>query len=584
MTWSILRRYEPSEPSGAAYAGVKHLSLWLALGLLLVSLSWVVPGRFLPWPAFRQEVIAGVGFVLLAGAALEQSKHLVWPRLAFAAFAVATVPLIQCALDQIQFRGDAIVCALYLAGFALSLAVGASLAHGALRGQLLEGLMLCLIVVGVVSTGMAFNQWLGPSVLDGIVEGIAPRSRPYANMGQPNHLATQLILGIVAVVYCYEQRRIGNAPAALAVVWMGWGVVLTQSRMAWLALATLFIWWLLMRRRAALRTTPIAMAIGASAFVIGVWLLPALLSFWSGPADFEGGQVRLATGTRLGHWQTLWAALMRSPWFGYGWNQVANAQFEVAVDFPFIGEWTTQSHNLVLDLLIYNGLPLGLLICAALVAWFVSQIAACRNAQSWCLLMMLFALFVHALLEYPLHFSYYLLLTGLLMGFAGESSPALPPARRAPRITLAIPTLALALLAGAIGLEYLKAEEALRDLELTARRIGPAASELPRADWFFVDGWAAYHRAVTVGVEAGMPANEIENLRRVARRYPYPNVLERYALASALNGQFDVAKHVLLHSCKVHTLPICEGLQRRWKTSQSEHPALRGLAFPALTK
>jgi O-antigen ligase len=584
MTWSILHRYEPSEPSGAAYAGIKNLSLWLALGLLLISLSWVVPGRFLPWPAFRQEVIAGVGFVLLAGAALEQNKHLVWPRLAFAAFAVATVPLIQWALGQIQFRGDAIVCALYLAGFALSLCVGASLAHGALRGQLLEGLMLCLIVVGVVSTGMAFNQWLGPSVFEGVVEGIAPRGRPYANMGQPNHLATQLILGIVAVVYWYEQRRIGNAPAALAVVWMGWGVVLTQSRMAWVALATLFIWWLLMRRRAALRTTPIAMALGGAAFVIGVWLLPALLSVWSGPGDYDGTQVRLGAGTRLGHWQTLWAALMRSPWFGYGWNQVANAQFEVAVDFPFIGEWTTQSHNLVLDLLIYNGLPLGLLICAALVAWFVRQIAACRNAQSWCLLMMLFALFVHALLEFPLHFSYYLLLVGLLMGFVGESRPALPPARLAPRITLAIPTLALALLAGAIGLEYLKAEEALRDLELTARRIGPAASELPRADWFFVDGWAAYHRAVTVGVEAGMPANEIENLRRVARRYPYPDVLERNALASALNGQFDVAKHVLLHSCKVHTLPICEGMQRRWKTLQSEHPALRKLAFPALTK
>lgn len=584
MALSILRRHEPIEPSGAADAGIKNLSLWLALGLLLISLSWVLPGRFLPWPAFRQEVIAGVGFVLLAGATIEQGKHLVWPRLAFVAFAVATVPLMQWALGQILFRGDAIVCALYLAAFALSLVVGASLSSGALRGQLLDGLMLCLIVVGVVSTGMAFNQWLGPSVFEGIVEGIAPRSRPYANMGQPNHLATQLVLGLLAVLYCYEQRRIGSASAVLAMVWMGWGVVLTQSRMAWVVLATLLLWWLLMRRRTALRTAPIAMFIGAIAFVIGVWLLPVLLSLWSGPGDYDGAQVRLAVGTRPGHWQTLWAALMRSPWFGYGWNQVANAQFEVAVEFPFIGEWTTQSHNLVLDLLIYNGLPLGLLICAALAAWFASQIAACRNAEAWCLLMMLFALFIHALLEYPLHFSYYLLLTGLLMGFVGESNQAMPSVRRAPRITLAVPALALALLAGLIGLEYLKAEEGLRDLELTARRIGPAASELPSADWFFVDGWAAYHRAVTVRVEAGMPANEIENLRRVAKRYPYPNVLERYALASALNGQFDSARHALLHSCKVHTLPICEGMQRRWKTLQSEHPALRMLAFPALTE
>ena len=147
-----------------------------------------------------------------------------------------------------------------------------------------------------------------------------------------------------------------------------------------------------------------------------------------------------------------------------------------------------------------------------------------------------------------------------------------------------VQTCALPILAGAIGLEYLKAEEALRDLELTARRIGPAASELPRADWFFVDGWAAYHRAVTVRVEGGMPTDDVENLRKVARRYPYPNVLERYALASALNGRSDVAKHVLLHSCKVHSLPICDGMQRRWKALQFDYPALRALAFPVLTE
>lgn len=569
-----------------AVAARLDFSLYLALGLIGMSLAWLIPGRFLPWPAFRQEVIAAAGFALLATAALQKCKRVAWPRMSFLILGVAAVPIIQWGFGLILFRGDAIVCSLYLAAFALSVCVGATLAHSELRQQLLDGLTMSLVFVALLSAGMAFNQWLGPSVLDGIVEPMQPRGRPYANLGQANHLATQLVLGVAAAWYWYEKRRISAWCAALAISWMAWGVVLTEARTAWLAAAIVVLWWLLMRRRVSLRSSPVAITMGSVAFVIGVCIAPTLQGAWSGPPELDGAppQLRLAAGTRGGHWQTLWDALLRSPWFGYGWNQVSNAQFVAAGDHPAIREWATFSHNLMLDLLIYNGLPLGLLLCAALVGWFARRVVGCRSVESWWLLLTLFVLFLHALLEYPLYYSYYLLPSGLLMGIVRPSTVEPMRAVRAPRLTLALPALGLALLAGAIGLEYLKAEEALRDLELTARRIGPAASELPRADWFFVDGWAAYHRAVTVRVDAGMPANEIENLRKVARRYPYPNVLERYALAAALNGQSDAARHVLLHSCKVHTVPICEGMQRRWNTLQSEYPALQPLAFPALTK
>ena len=121
-----------------------------------------------------------------------------------------------------------------------------------------------------------------------------------------------------------------------------------------------------------------------------------------------------------------------------------------------------------------------------------------------------------------------------------------------------------------------------RDLELSSRRIGPAVSELPRADWYFVDGWAAYHRAVTVTIDADLSADDYDNLRKVTARYTYPNVLERYAHAAVLHGDPQAAQRVLLHSCKVHSLPICEGMQVRWKAYQVENPELRVPAFPAL--
>ena len=568
-------------------AGIRNLSIWLILGLLGLAIAVLVPDRSLPWPAFRQEAIAASAFLFIAGAAIERSDQVVWPRLALVALASAGIPLLQLAAGLILFRGDAIVSAAYLAAFGCSICVGATLARSALRVQTFDGLVACFVFGAIVSTGLALSQWLGPSTWGDWIATLPPWGRPYANMAQANHLATQLALGVGGLVVWYEQRRVGSWAATAGVVWLGWGMAMTQSRTGWLVVVLLVVWWALMRTRAGLRLAPAAIAGGIVLFALAVVAQTPLLELWLGPQPLgqDGVQplLRLAPGTRWGHWQILGDALIRSPWFGQGWNQISNAQFAVATDHPAIREWAMHSHNLVLDLLLYNGLPLGLLLCAGLVAWFGRRVIECRSAQSWYLLFALFALLVHALLEYPLHYLFFLLPAGLMMGFLEYSAPSLRSIIQASKWTLIGPTVGLAVLAGAIGLEYLKAEEALRDLELTARRIGPPASELPRADWYFVDGWAAYHRAVTVTIDSSISAADYDNLKKVAARYTYPNVLERYAQASVLRGDGQTAEHVLLHSCKVHSLPVCEGMQSRWKAYQSKYPELQAPAFPALT-
>lgn len=572
-----------SDRLASSLPGTEQLSIWLLLGITCIGLSWVLPGHYLPWPAFYQEMAAAAGLALLAGAAVEQSRRILFPRLAFFALACGLIPMLQWASGQISFRGDAIICFLYLSAFALSVCTGATLSTIPRRLQVLNGFIWCLVAVALVSTGMATSQWLGPSVFPGLIEAMPPGGRPYANMGQPNNLATLLLLGSIAILYLFEQQRVGPLTAAVSIAWLGWGIALTQSRTAWLALAILAAWWFAMRRRVGLRTSGVAIVVGCAAFAAVVRLLPDLQAHWYGPNEFEGSQVRLTAGTRSGHWASFWESILRAPWFGYGWNQVAAAQYEVAVDFPAIREWAMQSHNLVLDLLIYNGLPLGLLICAGLVAWFLNQIARCHDRESWCLLVMLFVLFAHALLEYPLHYSFFLLPAGLLMGFVGASGPEGHRPVLLRRSTLAAPTLALTLLAAGIGYEYTKAADSLRDLDLATLRIGRAAEQLPSADWFFLDGWASYHWAVALPITGGLKVDEVEKLGQVARRYAYPNVLERFAQAAALNGRAADAKHALLHSCKVHSRSVCDGMHRRWKAFASQHVDLQGLTFPVLT-
>jgi O-antigen ligase len=557
------------------------VSIWLASGLAVLSLSWLLIDHYLPWTTFRQESLAVLAFVLLTVAALAQSNRSTWPRLAWVLGAVSTIPLFQWAAGQIHFLDDAILSSAYLGMWAMCICAAASLGLGAGRRHLVHGLAASLVFTGVVSAGIALSQWLGPLPLDGWIAELPKGARPFANIGQSNHLSTLLLLGFAAALYWYERGVIRGWVAAVCATWLGWGVVMTQSRTGWLTVGVLAIWWLAMRRRANLRLPPLALILGIALFALAVLCQERLYVFWNGPLDWEGAVplVRLNAGTRWVHWPTLWQALLQSPWVGYGWNQVANAQFGFASLYPATGEWLSQSHNLILDLLIYNGLPLGTLIAGLLVAWVARRVIQCRDSETWCWLLALFVLFTHALVENPLHYAYFLVPAGLIMGIVGATSPTVI---RTPRLVAAIPFAFTAAVLTATAVEYVKAEEALRDLRLASFHVGKPPKDLPPPDWLILHGWSAYHRALSMEVRARMPEEDIDALRVLAARYPYPNILSLYAQAALLNDRPEVARLVLIHACKVHKPVVCDAMRVWWSRLGLRHPQARAVPFPAV--
>lgn len=558
------------------------LSLWLILGLFCLGFAWLLAGRRLPWTTFQQEAVAAFGLLLLAAAALERSSSVFWPRLATLLCVVALLPLIQRATGQIRYLDDAVLAAGYIALLAIGICVGATLAAGSRRNQLLDGIAACLVLTGIASAGIALCQWLGPSVWSDWIEPMPAKGRPIGNIGQPNHLSTQLLLGLTGLLYWYEQRRIGRWCASLAATWLGLGIVISQSRTGWLAIGLLGIWWLLMRRRAGLRLPPTAVLAATFLFILAVLAEPRLFAFWNGPLDLEGTTpaLRLTSARRAAIWELLWHASMQAPWFGYGWNQIANAHFASAAAVPGISTWLSHSHNLILDLILYNGIPLGLLLTGLLVAWFVRRVRECRDSASWCWLLAIFIVFLHALLEYPLHYAYFLVPTGLLMGIVGSGSTR---SFRSGRLALAAPASVVAFTLSVVAIEYVDAEEALRDLRLASLQVGQPAKDLPKPDWKVLESWRAYHGAMTADITASMSSSEIAALRNLAARYPYPNVLSQYAHAAALNNQPEAAQAALAHACKVHKASVCESMQGWWSRLGASNSLVRQVKFPVQT-
>jgi O-antigen ligase len=503
--------------------------------------------------------------------------------LAIVAFVASAVPLMQLATGQVVFISDGVLASAYLAAFGLCIAAGATLARDPASG-LLDVLTAAAVAAAILSVGMAMVQWLqlGPASW---IDGLRPGGRPYANFGQPNNLASLLALGVAGILRWFELRRIGAAAAALAVAFLGFGMVMTQSRTAWLVVCMLFVWTLLMRRRTALRLKPATIVAGVVAFAVAVhlWgpLNDALLLAGSQPVE-----ARTAAGTRALFWPAMWDAVWRQPWGGGGWTHATLAQQAVALDHVASGEQLTNSHNLLLDLLIWNGVPIGAFLIGALGWWLVRHLRACRDGEHAAVLVGVMALLIHAMLEYPLDYAFFLLPLGLWMGALDgclDSEPSAKPIMLLPRWTIAAPLALLLVLAGRVGMEYMRTEEAARTLRFVLLGIGiDKVSTAPEPDVTLLDRPRAFHRFMLSHVREGLTGAELEWVRNVAQRHPSPSSLFRLALTLGINGEPAEAAHILAVLCHIQPAARCVEGRDAWVAMQTRHPALTAIPPPLL--
>lgn len=551
----------------------------LSLGLFALCLALLLPGHYPPWVSFQQQWLAALGVAAIAASAVaavrKGSERIRWPAAAVVALTASLVPWVQWAAGQIVFVADALLASLFIAGFGLAIAAGASFA-GARRAELLDGLCIVLIVAATISTGMALWQWLQLG-LSLYVADLPPGGRPFANLAQPNHLSTLLGMAVAAVLREYEARRMRGAVAALAIAWFSFGMLMAQSRTGWLFVAVIAAGWFALRRRAGLRLPAAAVVAGVTAFALGVLL-------WSRIGDAlmlhnVALEDRLASSPRLLIWPVLIDAARQAPWFGYGWNQIGAAQLATALSHPSAQHWYTDSHNLVLDLVLWVGIPLGLLLAALLAAWFVRQVRRCTDPDRFALLLAISAVLLHALVEYPHSYLYFLLPVGLMMGLLDGEPAQASPSRALPAWSLGLPLAAMVVMLVWIGVEYMRVEEAFRQLRLVTARIGvDRVATAPAPDVRLLDAPREMHRMMIVPPASNWSAADLERMREVAERFPTLPVLFRYAQVAGLNGRPDEAARALGLVCKLNNERACEQVRVDWAELQSRYPELRVIA------
>lgn len=557
-----------------------------AFASLVLPLAYLLANHYPPWAAFHADLLAGLALIPLMLWALWQRGP--FPVLAIGIAMLSLVPLMQVASGQISFTGDGWMAWLYLMGFSFAVLAGARFvshpANGPASLARLVPMWASLVVVALISVGIAIHQWLDLQILGLFIVELKRGDRPYANLSQPNQLATLLMLGLAGIAFLYEGRTLRGPVATVAALVLAFGVGLTQSRTPLLALAVAWPAYVLMRQRAALRTTPLALLAVTAAFALTVWSWPTLNKALLLP-DGSSLAGRMGENLRLTLWQSMAEAVARSPWVGYGWNQIPLAQQATALEFPATRYYFDSAHNLILDIALWNGLPVAVAVAGGLFLWLARRAAACRDPLTWCVLLSVAIVFCHAMVEYPLSYAYFLLPVGLFMG-AVNGVTGLEGKRwtslSLPRPVLGLVGMVVLAIFARVSTEYIELEEEWRQIRFEQSRIGEAKAEPPPYTMILTQ-LQARARFAQMTPTRGMAPEKLEWMHRVAERYGWAGTTFKYAEALALNGDPTAAGIALAKLCKIQMPNVCHKALNEWRSDGEQwYPEFLTVRMPAM--
>ncbi len=539
-------------------------NLLFACAAIFIFLSWLLPIHYRPWATYTGELYAFFALFALAAVFIKQPLQL--PKIALPMAALAFLPLIQFAFGQVYYFSIAILGFAYVFGFWLAICMGFSLSARPQQKEQTFAYLSYTFLAGGVCTGLiAICQWLNfDAALSSIMMNISGSTRPFANFAQPNNMATFLLMALLACLYLYEQGKVKTRYLTAAAIPILIGIALSQSRTSWVASLCILLYLAYAQYRDYIRLRwfySLAWFIGFLALIV---LMPKLSQFISQMSDMNIQEsrdvVQRAGGdmSRLAIWKQMAHAAAAQPWLGYGWYQTSTAF--VAISEQIQGPvWVRSAHNFILDFVLWNGLLIAVPFFGYAAFWLIQLHRGARTASSVIGLLMIGVFLIHAMLEFPQNYAYFLLPAGFILGTV--------QAQNASAAVLHAPALFMRAVFGAgiilLILIYRDYDVLVPKLNQSAR-YEQAPEKITRNEKIYVLT-EFNHRInfIRQNPYAPMTIAQLEDAEKLVRSYPTKYHLLEYAKMLAYNGHEAEARHQLqrLQAIQKRTVSYSELIQ-----------------------
>lgn len=418
----------------------------VAIGLMF-AVPLLQPRHTNPLTAFYSEWAAFIlGCVALFG--LAHPRY--WAPLRLPR--IALLPLLLAAVIAVQFvvQRPPYLQADLLPGAYLLWAAALSVLAFAIREEIgLERvatfLAWCVLASACVNSLAAILQhyeWRG------MVSLLVARKlghQVYGNLGQPNHFADAVALGIASAIFLQSAGKLRATVAGLLYAAMLFVIALSGSRSPWLYFLGMAVCAAIAHRK---QRTP------GSALVmrLTIVMLPGLLLAewiaalpWLAPnAEYTTGLDRLfslasTSSERLQLWQAAWHMFLEHPVLGVGWSNFAWTNFMLATSLPGVNLQGLygHSHNIILHLLAVTGVVGAAVLIVMGGLWLATASRLLDSAAGWWVYAAALLPGIHSMFEYPLWNAYFLGIIAVLLGLGEMRAFTLEQANVARAMTAA---------------------------------------------------------------------------------------------------------------------------------------------------
>ena len=545
---------------------------------VVLSCTWLLPNHYHPWIAFHSDFyIASAFFGVLAWRLATCGKRrILVSSTSLVLLFLSVICLLQYFVGLTYFHGEAVIASMYFIGASLATILGIDFASRdtELLRKLFAAILAALLIAGITSVGISLYQYFALTYL-GIWVIPSMSARFAANMGQPNQLATLISCAICVAVWFFERRKLGLLTLCALVAWLLVGTIMTESRTGFVQLGIIAVAWCVVPSRSDLRQRTALLLMCVVWFfsvttILGFVAQSLGLSLPFGSREMRPDPVRLAL------WQDMLNAVLIRPWIGYGSSGFHEAYWIATAGNPALeARLFGHAHNIFIDLAIWFGIPVAVLLGLGFLGWILRAIRYVKWRQYSWLLVILAIIFLHAMLELPLHYAYYLLPFMLLVGYLERRSHALLFSVNKAIIS------GLVVVAGAAGsiiwIDYMDAEEAFRIFRFESARIGNVPDVEP-SPALLVNQWQLVIAAARMSTEAIQNEKDFDLMIGATKLQPAPHFFLKSAEMLTQRGRHKEAENAIRYGCHVNPAIGCTVLKHAWEEKQKRKPENMGVS------
>ncbi len=518
------------------------LPIWLA-AVASWSIPFLVASHSYPMPTFYSEFATAICWLALAVGALglTWSSKVGLPGIVLAPAALIGVLLVQLvvATPLNPFFSFAAIVFLLAAIAVCGLGARCRSVPG-----VLEAIAVAVILGGLLTVTIEFLQLFRVEGLPYELFSILPTGpgrRMWGNLNQPNHVATYLAFGLAACFFLGARSRRYWAPLAVITLALLLGMALTFSRMSWLHLVVVggaagLAWsgeergvrrWI----RACMPMLGLAVTYQACN-----WLVAYANVLWhlDLPTSLDE-RLQQGIGLRVFLWKHAWHMFLAHPWLGAGWGDYAWNQY-VQTDVLGHVEMSLNAHNIVLDLLAKVGLAGLVAVALPFLGWAFAVCKQRVTRERAFLYAVILVMAVHSMLEYPLHYLYFLLPFAFALGYVDEWSLRLPSAGMSWVMT-GVVVVCASVLTGRMWIDYKSVERLFYSPDGAVAELKRYQSSGQLLLVPYGNLSIAVNAAMTPELAPVMAALE----HQAVQFYPGSGAIQRWAIALAFQGKTDEA-------------------------------------------